>query len=179
MFTKRLKAFIKLHPIAMTSVMAGAALFFGAHLLDWDVFEWFVAWVQRHEEWELDELILPIVVIAIGVIADQFWVAHSRRLVLAKLAGHNEASKVMVEESERHFERLMRVRKMLKEEVDDDNRALLQLDRLIIKAFHDYERAQRRADVPSDMGELLFADGSNLPPVEPAPATVNSKPKPL
>lgn len=55
-----------------------------AHFFDLDLFEEFVAFIERHEEYELDELIIPIIIFLISISINILFINRDKSLKIEK-----------------------------------------------------------------------------------------------
>ncbi|MGB4115222.1 MAG: hypothetical protein WBK51_01600 [Polaromonas sp.] len=136
-----------------------AALVFAAlsAVFDWDLFERFVTLVHKGEAFEIDEIILPMALVLIGVAADASINTLHARSQNDKLKLYNHMSGELVDEISCHLTKLLEFRLSLIESTPSHHDIHRELDIIIVQSFKHFEHAQRRTDI--DMSLLpLVAD---------------------
>ena len=151
----------------LAAVAMGMLLFVLTISMDLEVFEAFVEWLEKHEDYELDEWVIPIFLLSLGVMLDGIFANAERQKSHTRLSVYNHMNKELLEEIAAHLERLIEFRTGLRESHPDEAGIHSVVNTMIIDSYRHFQRAQMRADV----------DGSVLPLV--LPADLESRPQGL
>jgi hypothetical protein len=146
------------YPLAFAGLISGIILFAVSSALDVDVFEEFVKVIALGERYELDELILPVVLLMIGVVADFFMGVQTNRREREKLHVYRHMNEEVMNEISTQLTKLLEFRTSLLQEGANSKDVGHELDRMIVRTFNHYERAQRRGDIDANLMPLVMTD---------------------
>jgi hypothetical protein len=124
-------------------------------VFDWDLFERFVRLVHKGEAFEIDEIILPLVLVLIGVATDATINTLHSRNQNDKLKLYNHMSAELVEEISNHLTKLLDFRLSLVQSAPDNFEVQRELDIIIVQSFKHFEHAQRRTDIDMSLLSLV------------------------
>jgi hypothetical protein len=147
--------FVKRYPYAFAGLAAGIVLFVLASALNLDVFEELVALIHRGEAYELDEFIIPLILLAIGICCDFVSISLATKKEQEKLGIYNQMNEEVMNEISLHLTKLLEFRTALMKDAPKAHDVRHELDRMIVTSFNHYERAQRRGDIDSSLMSLV------------------------
>jgi hypothetical protein len=158
--------FLKRHPFLLVGMVLALSLYVLAIGFQLDLFNAWVAWIRKGDAFQLDEMILPLIIVLISLLADAIDQHRHARKQDEALAVYNQMNAQIMEEISGHLTKLLEFRAVLMKEAPQVQSIRQQLDRIIVKSFNHYERAQRRADIDSSLMPLVMAESQ----LETAPA---------
>jgi hypothetical protein len=147
-------------PMTFAGIVSGTVLAALVIIFNLELFENVIALLASLEKYEIDEFILPLFLIMLGIVGDNLLSAAKRNTEEQKLKVYNQMSGQIVEEISSHLNKLLEFRAALKEEAPSQHDLHHEMDRMIIKSFSHYEQMQRKTDVSSDFLPLVLPSES-------------------
>jgi hypothetical protein len=145
------------HPLTVAGLVSGLVLFGVAAAFNLDVWEELVLLMKRGEAFELDEFAIPLFLIMAGVVGDFFLMTQQRRAEEEKLLVYNQMNEEVMNEISTHLTKLLEFRTAMMKEGAQSQDVRHELDRMIVRSFNHYERAQRRGDISSNLMPLAIS----------------------
>ena len=112
-----------------------------------EVFEAFGAWLQTHEEYELDEWVIPVLLITVGLSLDGIFSSFERKKNLARLDVYHHMNAQLVAEVADQLDQLIEIRTSLLDPHPDVNAIQQSVQAMISSSYRHFERARKCADV--------------------------------
>jgi hypothetical protein len=157
---------LKRHPCVVVGLVLALSLYVLAIGFRLDIFSAWVAWIRKGEAFQLDEMILPLLIVLISLLADAIDQHRRARKQDQALVVYNQMNAQIMDEISGHLTKLLEFRAVLMKDAPQAQTIRQQLDRIIVKSFNHYERAQRRADIDSSLMPLVLSESQ----LETAPA---------
>jgi hypothetical protein len=151
------------HPLTVAGLVSGLVLFGITAAFDLDVFEELVTLVQKGEAYEIDEFIIPVFLLMLGIVGDFFLITQQKRAEEEKLHVYNQMNEEVMNEISMHLTKLLEFRTAMMKEGAQSQDVRHELDRMIVRSFNHYERAQRRGDINSSLMPLAMQSVSKPP----------------
>jgi multisubunit Na+/H+ antiporter MnhG subunit len=155
-----MKRLIKRFPFTMIAATAGIMTLLLGVTLHLDLWEKVVAVIAAGEGFELDELIIPLFILMVGITADSVLSRAELKREKDMLELYNQMNEETMDEISTHLTKLLEFRTALMKDAPKALDIRHELDRMIVKSFNHYERAQRRGNIDSSLMDLAFP---NLP----------------
>lgn len=166
-----MKNFVRRFPYAFAGLMSGVVLFALAAALGLEVFEAMVELVAKGEDYEIDEFIIPVFLVAVGICCDFVSITLHSKKEQEKLHVYNQMNDQLLNEISAHLTKLLEFRTALMKDAPKAHDVRHELDRIIVTSFNHYERAQRRGDIDANLMSLVInpaeaskSSSSNAPP---------------
>ncbi len=147
--------FVKQFPYAFAGLIAGLVLYVLAAALELEVFEALVELIAKGEDYEVDELIIPLMLVALGICFDFVSISLHKTKEQEKLGIYNQMNDEVMNEISAHLTKLLEFRTALIKDAPKAHDVRHELDRMIVTSFNHYERAQRRGDIDSSLMPLV------------------------
>ncbi|MBS7807366.1 hypothetical protein [Variovorax sp. PCZ-1] len=148
---------VKRFPYAFAGLVSGLVLFVLAAALDLDVFEELVTLIHKGEALEIDEFVIPIMLVAFGICCDFVSTSVVMKKEQEKLEVYNKMSNEVMEEISNHLTKLLEFRTTLMKDAPDSKHLRYELDRIIVTSFNHYEQAQRRGNIDLSLMPLVMS----------------------
>lgn len=169
-----MKNFVKKHPFTCMAIAASVVLTLLNLVLDLEVWEELVELIAKGEDFELDEFIIPIFLLMMGITGDAILKSKDAKHVGEKVGLYNQMNDEIMNEISAHLTKLLEFRTALMKDAPNAHDVRHELDRMIVKSFNHYERTQRRGNIDPNLMDLV-APSSNPPSSRP-PNTLPPKP---
>lgn len=121
----------------------------------WDAFANLIAVAQV---FKLDEIVLPLALIMLGIVVDALRTLIERRAEKEKVSVYNHMNQEIMEEISSHLTKLLEFRTTLMKDGAQSQDVGIELDRMIVRSYNHYERVQKRGDIDSRLMPLALSD---------------------
>jgi hypothetical protein len=162
----------KKYPFTMIAITIGLVVVLLGKSLDLDLWELFTLFVAKGEAFELDEYIIPIFILMMGITLDAVLTNADQRKLEEKVSLYNHMNQEIMDEISNHLTKLLEFRTALMKDAPNAHDVRHELDRMIVKSFNHYERSQRRGNIDSNLMSLVTPGTDSE-----APSSMPSKPE--